>query len=271
MKKQICILLCVLILIAALPVCAQALDNGVSSASIDAINHHQPTTIYGDHSDKPLKINITVPKLYSDGTVMAAFYTDGVMKKLVPVNISSTTKKATISFDITTGKDDELPPTPDSIKLFTWEQGRIKPLAKSHEILTKDVITAANARIVSNILDYILGTSSKKSITKYVRDNINFETEHDKIDALLDKMDECARLADEKKDKYLLTSEYAIRLFYDDVVAAFESIKNDTVQRDEFLRVYTNLNQGYEGTVKKVFDRLSYLLCLDIEGFIKQQ
>jgi len=263
--------MCAVLIFAAFPVCVQALDSGVTSASVDEIKHHQPTTIDGDHSDKPLKINITVPKVYQGATVMAAFYTDGILTGLKEVSISPSTKEATVTFDLKQPNSEEGSPTPDSIKIFTWEQGKIKPLANSHEVLTTQVISAANAKIVSNILDYIIGTANKKSITAYVRNNINFEAQHDKILALMDKMDECARIANQQKETHLLTSEYAIRIFYDDVVAAFESIKDDPVQSDEFLRMYTNLNSGYESTVKKVFDRLAYLLCLDIEGFIKQK
>ena len=49
-----------------------------------------------------------------------------------------------------------------------------------------------------------------------------------------------------------------------------QELKDDEVQKNEFIRFYTNLNSGYESEVKEVFNRLSYLLCIDIDGFIKQ-
>lgn len=270
MKKVVSLILCMAFLICCIPQGTFALDDGMSSVSIGVIKHFQPPSTSTDfnHSDRPLEITVTVPKTYTNSTVMAAFYTDGVMTKILPVTINSSTKKGTVKFDMSNETGDGLPPTPESIKLFTWTKGGLKPLAKSHELLTGPTIATANARIISYVLEYIVGTASKRSVTQYVRDNINFETKHDKIDALLDRMDECAAVAYADKDTRLLTSEYARRNFYDDVSAAFNELEADPVQKNEFIRVYNSLNSGYETTVKDVFKRLSYLLCINVENFV---
>ncbi len=254
-----------------MPNSALALDDGIAKVSIGVINHFKQPSASTDfnHSDKPLEITITVPQIYQNSTVMMAFYTDGIMTKIMPVTITASNKKGTVTFDMSNETDDGLPPTPDSIKLFTWGTGGLKPLTKSHELLTQQTISSANTRIVTYILEYILGINSKRSVTNYIRDNINFETEHDKIDALLDKMDECATVAYAVKDTQLLTSEYARRMFYDDVMEAFNTLESDEVQKNEFIRIYSNLNNGYETTVQDVFKRLSYLLCINVEAFIK--
>lgn len=270
MKKIISLILCMAMCLCCMPNSALALDDGMSKVSVGVIKHYLQPSISTDfnHSDRPLEITVTVPEMYENSTVMVAFYTDGVMTKMMPVTISSSTKKGTVKLDMSNEVGDGLPATPDSIKLFTWSTGGLKPITKSHELLTSQTISSANARIVSEVLEYILGKGSKRSITQYVRDNINFETEHDKIDALLDKMDECAASAYEVKDSQLLTSEYARRTFYDDVSEAFNELEADKVQKNEFIRVYNNLNSGYEPTVKNVFKRLSYLLCINVENFI---
>ena len=271
MKKIVSLVLCMVLFLCCMPNSALALDDGIAKVSIGVINHFKQPSASTDfnHSDRPLEITVTVPEIHKNSTVMVAFYTDGIMTKMMPVTITASTKKGTVTFDMSNETDDGLPPTPDSIKLFTWSAGGLKPITKSHELLTSQNITSANTRIVTYVLDYILGVNSKRSVTQYVRDNINFETEHDKIDTLLDKMDECATVAYAVKDTQLLTSEYARRMFYDDVMEAFNTLESDEVQKNEFIRIYSNLNNGYETTVKDVFERLSYLLCINVEAFIK--
>lgn len=271
MKKIVSLVLCMVLFLCCIPNNSLALSDGVSNVSIGVIKHYQQPSASTDfnHSDRPLEITITVPQIYQNSTVMMAFYTDGVMTKMMPVTISSSTKKGTVKFDMSNETGDGLPPTPDSIKLFTWGTGGLKPITKSHELLTEEVISSANTRIVKYVLEYILGSSTQRSLTQYIRDNINFEAEHDKIDALLDKMDECAAVAYAVKDTQLLTSEYARRMFFDDVIEAFNTLESDEVQKNEFIRMYSNLTHNTNETrAKDMFDRLSYLLCINVEDFI---
>ncbi len=269
MKKIISLFMCCSLLICPIFGFADSLESGVSSASVGEIKHfQQPNDLETfDHSDRPLEISVTVPKTYADATVMAAFYTEGVLTKVIPVQISDTSPKGIVKFHMTSYADDELPPTPDEIKIFTWDTGSLKPLTLSHNVLTESVVSAANARISLYVLACILGEQSQSSATDYIRDNVNFEIEnHDKIDALLNKMDECAAIAYEQRNTHLLTSEYARRLFYDDIVESFNLLESDTAQKNEFIRIFKNLPSGTTGP-KTVFKRLSYLLRIDISGF----
>lgn len=266
MKKIISLFVCCSLLICPLSCFASNLDSGVSTASVGEIKHFQKPNNQEtfDHSDRPLEITVTVPKTYNGGAVMAAFYTDGVLTGVIPVQISATTLKGTVEFNMTSYDDDGLPPTPDVIKIFTWDKGSLKPLTLSHNVLTESVVSTANTRISKYVLASILGKEGMSSATNYIRNNVNFEIEnHDKIDALLDKMDECAAIAYEQRNTHLLTSEYARRLFYDDIVESFNLLESDTTQKNEFIRVYRNLPSTY----KNVFKRLSYLLRIDISGF----
>lgn len=255
-------------LVTALPGTALALDNGMSSASIGVIEHYMRPNGSGDnfnHSDRPLDITIAVPELV-DGDVMAAFYTDGIMTKLMDVDIDEKTLTGNIKFDMTSdGGKDGLPPTPDSIRLYTWDKGNLKPITKSHEILTDEVVAEANREIKETVLDGILGTEHDTGVTAHIRNNWNFTiADHGKIDALLDQMDSCASAAYEKSSSQLLTSEYAIRTFYDDVIDAFNELDTDEAQKQEFMDIYNALSSKHS----KVFQRLAHLLCINLDEFI---
>lgn len=215
MKKIVSLLLAgAIVLSSAFCVSAGELPECTATFAIDMIKHHE-------NPRAPLNFTFTLPDNYDDGTVLAAFYADNKLTRLENLN---TLPENTITYEVTFDEDDGLALTPDEIKLFTWQNGSIKPLAKTGNILEDTAIVEyANHNTTSLILNPLLGINTSKTgaieaLEVYLYKRITME-ESEEIDSLalslVEEMGKCAKIAEENKSTLLLTSESTKRLLGD--------------------------------------------------------
>jgi len=216
MKKIIMLLLAVIMLFANCTP-SLALESGVSEFSI--------TPIRANQKDKYIKINVTAPSIQANSKMLVAFYIDGKLTSLTPIDISSNTKIS--DKQISTGglvKDpngnyyEDL--TPEKIKIFTWDQTTLKPKTLCDNVLTKEVIDKANEEVVE-MLKII------PEATQFIREN-HLTWESDVEDGIadswdthlfpiMDYIDLCAEGALEDAESHLLTSLFAQERYKDEL------------------------------------------------------
>ncbi len=252
MKKIILLLLAFLIVFTGvMPV--YALESGLISFSIEPI--------CPDQKDKFLGINVELDDTYSNSTMLVAFYMNGSLTKLTPYDVSS---KKEFTFDPTLTRDKKKTPnlfqqetlvntydtvttssgkyfadqTPDKIKIFTWDKTTLKPKTLCDDVLTPDVIKAANADVVESL-------SIIPEATKHIRNKClvrpedvedgSAETWDENLFAIMDHLDACAKQATEDAETHLMTSLYAQSQYYDDLSQVRKLANNLTAQEQETM------------------------------------
>ena len=267
MKRLFLVLLALSIAVSCTGINAIALQESAASFDIVPINHYLPPA-----SHEPLMINITTPAAVDSGTLIIAFYTDDKITTIKTMDASVSTKLDTIALELSNSKEDGLPATPDKIRLFTWDKGRLKPLAKaSDNMLTPDVVSAANRLIEINILDYLLGIN-KTNIINLLEGEFD-DVKDDKVILLLDAMRKCANDAYSKKETQLLTSEYGRRMYRDEIETVINNLKSDEAQLEHLKDVYGNrasrFGSGKGKMVGNTIKRLLNYLKIDMENFLE--
>lgn len=271
MKKLLCAFLAgTLTLSSAFCAEASALQSGGASFTIEAIEHYES-------SSNPIIFSVTVPNTYEGGILLAGFYTDGVLTKTVPLDVSSQTSFTELEFQATYEDGDGLPLTPDRIRLFTWGKNSLKPLTLADDVLTEEVITGANDYTVRYILARLLGENNMTSIIDLMRDDVEDgdyingvspSVKFAKVIDLLDEMESCARIAYNNRSTMLLTSESTKRLLNEEFTSLqslIEEVKSTPELNEELQRVYSSLT----ATRKTVIERLCNFFDIDIKAFIK--
>ncbi len=270
MKKVLCALLAgTLFLSTAFCAEASALQDGGASFTIDAIRHDR-------NSSEPITFSVTVPNTYEGGILLAGFYTDGVLTKTIPLDVSSKTSFTGLQFQATYKDGDGLPLTPDRIRLYTWDKNSLKPLTLADDVLTEDVITEANDYTVRYILVHLLGENNKPNIVEKMRNSVeehpeynDSETRFAKVISLLNAMENCARVAYNNRTTMLLTSEATKRLLdkeFTSLESLIDDVRNSPELSGELQRVYSNsLTPGQ----KDVITSLGHFFDIDIKAFIK--
>ena len=212
MKKVLSLIL-TLILVASSIVTTYALESGVTSFSI--------TPIEADQKHKYLYVTIEAPKTHTNSKLLVGFYTDGVLKRLTPYDISTKTKftKQKINTYVTI-KDPAgnyfLDQTPDEIKIFTWDQNSIVPKTLCDNVLTPEVIKEANSEVVESLKIVPEATNfieEKKLISDKDYENIYGEPEtwtwDERLYKIIEQLDLCANQALLDAEEHLLSSLYA--------------------------------------------------------------
>lgn len=219
MKKILSIFICILIAMAGIEVNASDLNELGASFSI--------TPIANNSYMGKLKIKITLPSATQNSTLMMVFYKDGKAEKITKFNALAST-----SFSNSFNTYNNF--TPDEIKLFLWETGRLVPLSMSQNALTGEVISSANSEVL-DLLDMVDNT------TNHIRQFLvpAYFSEDVKIASFLENIDTCASRVIEEGlgEKHLLTYEYFMETFK----AELESIKplmNDQAVKERLFVIY---------------------------------
>ena len=186
-----------------------ALESGVSEFSI--------TPIRANQKDKYIKINVTAPSIQANSKMLVAFYIDGKLTSLTPIDISSNTKFS--DKQISTGVLVKDPNgnyykdlTPEKIKIFTWDKTTLEPKTLCDSVLTKEVIDKANAEVVEML-------KIVPEATQFIRET-HLVHEEDYLDGIveswdthlfpiMDYIDLCAESALEDTKEHLVTSLFA--------------------------------------------------------------
>lgn len=219
MKKILSVFICILIAMAGIEANAADLNELGAAFSI--------TPIAKNSYIGKLKIKITLPSATQNSTLMMVFYKNGKAEKITKFNASAAT-----SFSNSFNTYNNF--TPDEIKLFLWESGRLVPLSMSQSALTDEVILSANSEVL-DLLDMVDNT------TNHIRQFLvpaNF-SEDVKIASFLADIDTCASRVIEEGlgEKHLLTYEYFMEAFKTEL----ESIKplmNDKAVKDRLFVIY---------------------------------
>ena len=163
------------------------------------------TPIKQDLDTKRLSFKVKIPETVADSTLYVAFYTDGVLTLLTPLNSSTGVSfSKTVKYTV----------TPDDIRLMMWSKGSLKPLSESKDVLTEDVLSQANS-LVEELLSMVEDT------TDSIRDMLfpKSRPEDKEIQEILNAIDACAQKAikaDYGKE-HLLTSEFCKTMFEDEL------------------------------------------------------
>lgn len=221
MKRLVSITLAFIILISSATCLADtSLDDCVSSFTIKEILANlippKPSVNFG---------KVIVPET-NENPLLAVQYIDGVVTGITTVDISSST----------TAEDVKLPykKTPDEIRFFIWDNNNLKPLYKSVDALTPEVIETANKSVV-NELELL-----KKNIDYLLRNYISGK----EFRAIFATIDACATQALSLKDKHLLTSEYAIRI--NEKALADLKVDLKAVPKNQKEKTANNLREGFQ-------------------------
>ena len=272
MKKVLCALIAgTLSFSSAFCVNASTPQSSNASFTIEPIRHDLK-------SSEPIVFSVTVPNTYEDGILFASFYTDGVLTKTIPLDVSSQTSFTKLGFQATYEDGDGYPLTPDRIRIYTWNKNNLKPITLSDDVLTEDVITQANSTTVKNILNHLLGENNKPYIIDIMRKNVlgnpytpdtqvSPDVRFAKVIELLDAMETCARIAYNNKSTMLLTSESTKRLLseeFDSLQTLIETVKNNKDLKNELVRVRDALTNNQ----KEVINRLSHFFDIDLASFV---
>jgi hypothetical protein len=244
MKKLLSIALTFAITLSCLP-CTAGSDlhpsvTGFSLAPI-TVNNYVPKITFNE---------IVVPET-SSHKLMLAFYNDGVISKITTFDISS---KTTLK-----GRNNEIlfDKTPEEIRFFTWDTNCLKPLRTSVNVLTPEVIEAANADVVTKFL-----TPAKKA-TANIRNNWLSSTDT----ALYELMDLIDFFVDEvikDKDEHLLTSEYSRRVNAENFEILEGKVKAlSKKDRDYLYEIYTNPEFPYADCITSMMKFLNLKIFPD--------
>lgn len=265
MKKIISLFLAsAIVLSSAFCVSAGELGKCTATLIVNPIEHNI-------NPRNPLNITVTVPEAYDNGTVFAAFYARGKLTMLEALDATSGNTKQ-ITYAVTFDEDDGLALTPDEIKLFTWQNGSIKPLAKTGNILEDStIVEAANENTIKYILNYILKYKTRSGavddLEDYIYDHITEEEAENSVAlTLIDKIRACAEIVNSNKSTMLLTSESTKRLLgthFDTLVNLCKEIKDNTElasQKDLLHNAYFSLN----AKKKEAIDYLARFFDLEL-------
>ncbi len=229
--KKIFTLILTIILIASSVGTTYALESGVKSFSI--------TPIEADQKHKYLYVTIEAPKTHANSKLLVGFYTDGVLKRLTPYDISAKTKftKQKINTYVTI-KDPAgnyfLDQTPDEIKIFTWDQTSLVPKTLCDNVLTQEVIDAANSEVVESLaivpeaVDFIV---NNRLIPKSEKDKYNGEWDEN-IYVIMEYIKMSAQGAVEDAKGHLLSSLYA-QSIYKDNLDQIRTFANGSTSREK--------------------------------------
>jgi len=274
MKKIISLLLAsAIVLSSAFCVSAGELGECTATLIVNPIEHNI-------NPRNPLNITVTVPEDYDNGTVFAAFYGSGKLTKLEALDATSGNTKQ-ITYAVTFDEDDGLALTPDEIKLFTWQNGSIKPLAKTGNILEDStIVEAANENTIKDILNYILEyeapSGTKRSgavddLEEYIYDHITEEEAENSVAlTLIKEIRACAEIVNSNKSTMLLTSESTKRLLgthFDTLVSLCKEIKDNTElasQKDLLHDAYFTGFKSSAANKKKAIDYLARFFDLEL-------
>ncbi len=242
MKRIISLLLSFVIIMACSVACAEELG---AEFSIEAI----PNNYDGNY----LKMNITLPEPVDGGTLIIAFYTDGVCTKIIKRDASSAREFTIDRENDADRKDAKYSITPDTIKLMLWEKDKIKPLFSAQNGLTAQVYKTANKEVLE-LLDNLLPTTGaiRKLLEGYSNNNENIEaTVKTEITNLLDAIDSCAVKATDGGygQNELLTAEYCKREFSKGLIEIQGLYSNASNVSKDLLKNYysTELEVHFSG------------------------
>ncbi len=266
MKKIISLLLaCAIVLSSAFCVSAGELGDCTVTLSINPIEHNiDPRS--------PLKITVTIPETYDNGTIFAAFYASGKLTKLEALDATSGNTKQ-ITYDVTFDEDDGLSLTPDEIKLFTWENRSIKPLAKTGNILEDTaVVEAANENTIKYILNYILKYKTRSGavddLEDYIYDHISEEEAKNSMALILiDEIRACAEIVNSNKSTMLLTGESTKRLIgthFDTLVNLCKEIKDNPELASQKQLLHDAYFNSLSSKKKEAIDYLAKFFDLEL-------
>lgn len=185
-----------------------ALESGVTGFSI--------TPIRPDFKDKFVYVNLTAPQTRANSKILVSFFTDGVLTRITPLDISSKTGFANQKINTYVTIKDPLgnyflDQTPDEIKIFTWDQNNLVPKTLCDNVLTHEVIDAANANVVESL-------ALIPEATKLIRET-RLITEEEYLAGtaeewdnyiwnIMDYLDSCAEKCLEDSREHLITSLY---------------------------------------------------------------
>ena len=237
MKKIASIILTLIILLSSATCLADtSLDDCVSSFTIKEILANlippKPSVNFA---------KVIVPET-NENPLLAVQYIDGVVTGITTVDISSSI----------TAEDVKLPykKTPDEIRFFIWDNNNLKPLYKSVDALTPEVIETANKSVVNEL-------NLCKKTTNHLREWIqsSWVASHE----LLNLIDACAAGALAQKDKHLLTSEYAIRVNEENL----ENLKQKAQalpqnQKNKLLEFYQTGKDEYINNINRITTFLGF-------------
>jgi len=194
---------------------------GASASELESLNaNFSISPILNNYATNEMTVNISLPSTVNGGTLLMAFYTDSATTKIIKYDTTDTnTFSSTVEFK----------KTPDEIKLFLWEAGRILPLRLSQNALDKSVITEANKDVVS-LLSGVDDTANH--IREYFLDTVNSDIDKE-VDDILSALEVCASTAlkDEYSKTHLLTSEYAKREFGKEAEKIYSEMSNGALDR----------------------------------------
>jgi len=216
MKRILSFVLTLLMLFSqACSVCA--LESGVSSFSITAVEPNQ--------KNRYIYVNITAPATREDSTLLMGFFKDGTLTGLTPFDISTEKEFKNQKINIAPLVTDEngkyyLDQTPDEIKIFTWNKSSLAPKTLCDNVLTPEVISAANHDVVESLKIVPEATNSiRNNHLTWEEDYLDGAADSwdDHLFPIMDYIDNCAIKAIEDAGTHLLTSPYAQKQYEDEL------------------------------------------------------
>lgn len=253
-------------------VSAKDLEECEATISIDVLKHYMEPKASDGGNHPPLTMTLTIPEEHLNNALVG-FYTEGQLTQLSKLEAAS--QKFTLT--LTKEDGDGLLKTPDEIKVFVWNKGKLIPLTKSTGLLEPDktgcnaAIESANYAMIKNLLKGFVDTGDNFiTVTEFFLLNNYFTSNDTVILRLLEIMENCAIEADKYKNTHLLTSEFGRRIFHDELSEVYELVQNESnkAQIDKFADVYLNLNNDGAGKYKDYIDRLFNFLKIDIDEFL---
>ena len=195
-----------------------ALESGVSEFTV--------TPIRPNFKDLYISINVKAPTTQKNSKMLVAFYVDGKLTRLTPLDISAnnifTSQRIYTYVEVidSNGEQKNQDLTPDEIKIFTWDKTTLKPKTLCHNVLTPEVIAKANAEVVKSL-------EIVPEATAFIRDShLTWEEDYlegiaDKWDThlfpIMDYIDLCAKGALTDAETHLLTSPFAQNRYRDNL------------------------------------------------------
>ncbi len=275
MKKKLLSLLLAGVLAFGSVGCVSAEELGECEAtiSIDILQHYKQPTDRNGGNHPPLTMTVTIPEEYLDNALIG-FYTEGQLTRL------SKLEAASQEFTLTLTKEDGdgLLKTPDEIKIFVWNKGKLIPLTKSKGLLEPDetgcnlAIQNANYEMIRYFLKPFVDNGNSLTVTEFLSENY-LSKEEDKdlvIKSLLNIMEKCANQAYSYKDTHLLTSEFGRRMFYDELLEVYELLQDEEnkAQKDKLIDIWTSLINDGAKDKKDSLKLLFNFLRVDVDKFI---
>lgn len=222
MKKFLSFVLLICLITLSLP--SSALESGVSSFGVETIKH--------DQKDRFININITAPETVEGSKMFVAFYLNGRLTKITPLDIAAKKEFSSVKVNVYEILTDEnggkyqSDCTPDEIKVFTWGKNNIVPKTLCDNVLTKEVITEANKDVKTLMENALKATDFiRKNHLKYEDDALleGVPWQDEKLFEVMDHIDNCAKYALGEIDKKLMTSIY-VRTKYKDEIDAMRDL-----------------------------------------------